>query len=99
MMFDIRSILSSKLFVGAVVVITLLVVGLYISAKVIDYKNSVIDEKNENIRQHEIEKEMIKESIPVILFEQNNSTSFRLKKEDKYEKVHDTIGVHTIVFD
>ena len=96
---DIRSILSSKLLTGAVVVITLLVMALYISAKMIAYKNSVIDDKNKEIKTKETEKEILKESIPVILFEANSSTTFKLKKDEKYEKVPDTIGVHTIVFD
>ncbi|MGD2065733.1 MAG: hypothetical protein PVI43_01005 [Candidatus Bathyarchaeota archaeon] len=94
-----RSFMNSKIMVGAIVVIILLTMALYISSKVIAYKNGVIYEKNKEIKIKETEKEIIKESIPVIIFENNNSTAFKIKKEKSYEEVPDTIGVHTIIFD
>lgn len=92
-------ILSSKAMVYLAAVITLLVMALYIASKVIVYKNGVIEDKNKEIKMKEIEKEVIKESIPVMIFENNNSTAFKIKKEKSYEEVPDTIGVHTIVVD
>lgn len=98
-MFDIRSILSSKIAAAVAVIIIVLVISLYVSAKVIDYKNAVIEKKNEKIMQQDYEKEVMKEITEIRVFETNTTAIINTQKEIKDEEVPDSIGIHTIIFD
>jgi hypothetical protein len=88
-MFGISQILSSKIFGGAVVAVTLLVMALWVQQNVIEGKNETIEEQKRDLK-------VLDATVEVKVFEANNSAMMQAQKEIKDEAIPGSVGTHTL---